>query len=83
MSCSNTLRFLIFPGRNRASVSPTASSTTNTISRISDVGEEVSGDGVGDGVGSEGVVTAGVSCLEGSGVGCSSMFGVDTLFTST
>ena len=69
ISCSKTLlRFLILPGKNNANISPTASSTTNAITSISDAGDELSTGDVSVGVvsGVDGVVDAGVC---GSGVG--------------
>ena len=86
MSCSKTVFFFFtFPGKNSASVNPTANITTNTISSISDVGEL--GLGVGSveglfkgGVGGVGVEFAGVC---GNGVGCSCIFGSDTVLAST
>ena len=81
MSWSKTVLLLKFPGRNNARVSPTASNTMNTISRISEVGEDLLGAGVG--VSSDGIVVAGRSCLGGKGVGWSCMFGADTLVEST
>lgn len=59
----------MFPGKNSASVNPTASTTINTISRISEAGELFAvgcGVVVGGVEGVEGVVLDGVL---GSGVG--------------
>ena len=72
----------MLPGRNSASVNPTASSTINTISSISEAGDVSSFGGVGSGVsgGVVGVVLAGVC---GSGVGCSGIFGAVTELAST